>query len=461
MITSTTDNTQPVSETPVRPPAIDGSPSGRSVSEAGAPQKVVVVHRGARDNYQVSRALAEVGMLESLVTDLYWPADKRWAQRVLSMLPASMGRQLLARYVPGLPSSKVRGCLPSGPASFLLDKVNAPFPLRQRAQRWADASLGTAAGRFATQRQSLLLSYSYYGFHAFSAHRGPNVLFQLHPHPASVRRILSEELAAHPECRASLSKEWELSLPPEDFGRLVAETGMASHWLAASSFTRSTLVENGIPHESIDVIPYGVDTTRFCPKTEPARRLSGQPLKLLFVGSINQRKGIKYLLDAMRLLGGSNVELTVCGRVVDGLELFSSTGSRVHVRPSVTFPELLEAYRTADLFVLPSVVEGFAQVLLEALACGLPILSTTHTAAPDLITSGVEGWVVEPRRPDLLAERIESAIRNRGMLGDMRQAARKKAEEFTWEAFRMKVVQSIQNASGFVHNGRETGPSYV
>ena len=71
------------------------------------------------------------------------------------------------------------------------------------------------------------------------------------------------------------------------------------------------------------------------------------------------------------------------------------------IRPSVSASELVEAYQDADLFVFPSIAEGFGQVLLEALACGLPILTTTHTAAPDIIRDGEHGFIIEPRRPDL------------------------------------------------------------
>jgi glycosyltransferase involved in cell wall biosynthesis len=115
----------------------------------------------------------------------------------------------------------------------------------------------------------------------------------------------------------------------------------------------------------------------------------------------------------------------------------------VHIRPSVTFAELVEAYQQADLFVFPSVVEGFGQVLLEALACGLPILSTTHTAAPDLIEEGIQGFVVEPRRPDLLAQRIEWALQHPTQLAEMRVAARERAQQLTCARFRAGVVAAV------------------
>jgi glycosyltransferase involved in cell wall biosynthesis len=368
------------------------------------------------------------------------------AKMLASLLPASLRRMLMARYAPGLSSSSVRQCSPSGPVSFLLDKLpGISFSRRQRAQRWTDAALGSDGGRLAEATNAKLLSYSYYGYHAFSAYRRPGILFQVHPHPASVRRLLREELAAHPECRASLEKEWELALPEEDFERLTAETRMAAHLICASSFTRKTLIENGSPAGLIDVVPYGIDLEQFRPAPVKEQPESSQRFRLLFVGTINQRKGIKYLLETLRLLRSKQVELVVCGRVVDDLKIFEPFQSQVEIRPSVSFPELLRAYQEADLFVFPSVVEGFAQVLLEALSCGLPILSTTHTAAPDLIEDGIHGFVVEPRRPEFMAERIEWLIQNRSRLREMKYAARRRAEEFTWERFRRGIVASVQS----------------
>ena len=419
-------------------------------------RRVVVVHRGARDAYQVSAALARAGLLEKLVTDLYWPADRPWGRRLAAVLPGSAARLLSARHHLEVPASLVKQTLVAGLTSYLLEKVKtAPFSWRRRAIRWTDATLGRTAGRLAARTGSLLLSYSYYGYDAFQSYGQAGVLFQLHPHPLSVRRILERELADHPDCSVSLRKEWELSLPTEDFERLAAESRMAKQFIVASSFTRQTLIENGTPPDAIRVVPYGVDLERFAPPATNAA-LSG-PLRLLFVGTINQRKGIKYLLEALRLVGTAPVELTVCGRVVDDLSLFRHLGSQVNVRPSVSLPELLAAYRQADLFVLPSVAEGFAQVLLEALASGLPVLSTTHTAAPDLIVEGREGFIVEPRRPDLLADRIEWAHTHRAELRDMKFAARKRAEHFTWARFRSGVVEAVRDFLGECQPGAPTG----
>jgi glycosyltransferase involved in cell wall biosynthesis len=407
----------------------------------------IVVHRGARDNYQVALALHEAGLLDTLVTDLHWPAGEPWVRAAERTIPSHLRSALRLRFS-GLPAQSVCQCAISGLFSTAVDKSSSiGFDWKRRAIRWSDRQLGTRAGKMAEKRHSALVSYSYYAYEAF-ANCGSGVtkiLFQLHPHPASVRDILLKELQAHPECAASLKKEWEVALPAQDFARLSAETKMADHWLAASSFSRSTLIENGIPAEHIHVIPYGVDYPKFsCTPYAYDRFDTTRPLRLLFVGTINQRKGIKYLLDAMRLLDGAPVALTVCGRVVDDLSLFSGV-PQVTVCPSPAWPDLLREYTSADLFVFPSLAEGFGHVLLEALASGLPIVTTPRTAGPDLITEGVEGFVIPAGSAETIAERIEWALANRSLLVDMSSAARRRAEQFSWNRFRKSVAGTVRS----------------
>jgi hypothetical protein len=406
--------------------------------------KVVVVHNGARDRYQVALALSQAGLLQCLVTDFFWSEETRMGRWLARRLPERVLSVLRQRSAPGLPKSQVKTCFSAGIGGYLLDKAHmVPFGARRWYTRKTDARLGRMAGRIARQSESQVLSYSYYGFDAFKAAGRPGMLFQMHPHPETMRSLLLEELDANPDCAASLEQEWELNLPPDDFQRLVEESKMSARSLAASSFTRSSLMANGVNGDSVKVVPYGIDLHKFHPDLSLERPITGS-LKLLFVGRINQRKGVKYLLQAMSLLPDANIELTVCGRVLDGLELFERESARVRVRPSVSTAELVKAYQQADLFVLPSIGEGFGQVLLEALACGLPILSTTHTAAPDLIQDGVEGFIVEPRRPEPLAERMEWALRHREELRAMRAAARDCAERFPWSRFHAEVVRNVR-----------------
>ncbi len=403
--------------------------------------KVVTVHRGARDAYQVSWALQEAGLLERLITDLYWAGDRPWAQILEEAVPR-VSRALRCRYANGLPSAAVRTRAWSGLLSLFVHQLKwLPAHVQSQAIRWCDHDLGRTAARVANRSDSALLSYSYYGHSAFSSYCGqsPRILFQLHPHPAAVRTILRRERELHPDCASSLDSEWELLLPEADFERLVKEVSMAESWIVASSFTKRTLLMADIPQEQIHVVPYGVDLTSFVPK-EPSS-VQNRPLRLLFVGTLGQRKGIKYLLEALRLLPREKVELTMCGRPVDDLTLIRNSGLAVNVLPSVSSGALREEYRRADLFVFPSLAEGFGQVLLEALASGLPVISTDRTAALDLIREGSEGYIVPAGSAREIAASVMRFCDDPEKVPSMSRAAHERAKQFTWQYFRQRIVQ--------------------
>ncbi len=424
-------------------PVFISSAPARAGKKPHSKLKAVVVHGGARDAYQLAIGLSEAGLLEALVTDLFWSEASAGGSTLSRLLPARILRLFRQRSAVELPGDYVR-MVRTAALGGLIDRLSfLPFSMRRWIARSSDAALGRAAGNLAKKAGTGLVSYSYFGYDAFKAYGRGGLLFQAHPHPATMRRILHQELNDHPDCAESLEKEWELALPEEDFQHLLRETSMASHYLAASSFTRDSLVANGIAKDRIRVVPYGIDLQRFCP--DPGKRFTRTArLRLLFVGRINQRKGIKYLVEALRLLPMSQIEVVICGRVVDALEIFKPLQSHVEIRPNISGQDLVRAYQAADLFVFPSVAEGFGQVLLESLACGLPILSTTNTAAPDLIQDGIEGFIVEPRRPDLLAARIEWALQHRVQLAEMGLRARQRAEYFTWKRFRTSSADFVQ-----------------
>jgi len=408
--------------------------------------KVTLVHRGARYGFQVARALNEAGVLETLVTDLYWPGDRTWARAVENMLPVRLSKALRCRCAEGLPSTSVAQFWGSGISSWAVSKSEwLPYHLERDSVRWCDRILGQRAGEIATQKRTALLSYSYYAHSAFSNYRGdqPRILFQLHPHPVSVRNILQREQVLHADCAQSLSKEWELALTDEDFRHLVDESASADYWIAASHFTKQTLIDAGIPRDRIAVIPYGVEAAKYA--TRKVTRAKSRPIQLLFVGTLGQRKGIKYLLQAMEMLPKDSVELTLCGRAIDDLALFHKCSSRLRLRPSISAEGLREAYSTADVFVFPSLAEGFAHVLLEAMASGVPIISTARTAAPDLIRHGVEGFIVKPGDPTDLAEHIEKFLRSPEKILSMGEAAFRRAEYFTWARFRHNIADVVGN----------------
>lgn len=398
------------------------------------PLKAVVVMAGARDHYQMPLALHESGFLQALVTDMYWPADRSWFSRSAShLLPSHV---ISARYCAGLDSRRVRLSAKALSATALMKAMRTA-----RLVRYADKALGRKARRLAMEEDAALFAYSYYASEAFKAEGEVppcRFLFQLHPHPVAVRAVLREEIERVPQARSSLMAEHELALPDREFTEMATEPHLANGWVVASRFTAQTLIERGIPAEHICVVPYGVDHTAFAQRRAAPR--AERPFTVLYVGSLSQRKGLSYLLDAIRSLNTKTIRLVLCGRgIVDARLIATYSDINVEVRIGLSRTELIRQAHSADMFVLPSLAEGFGHVILEAMSCGLPVLATPHTCAPDVIEHGKHGFIVPIRDAEAIAERIAWGMDNRAELAAMGEAAAVRARQFTWERFRAGV----------------------
>lgn len=401
------------------------------------PPRAVVAFAGARDHYQLPLALSEADLLQAFVTETYFPADRPWFNHSLGkVLPASL---VNARFCAGIPSRRVRV-----PARAFAASVGMQALPRFEWNAAKDASLSERSRRLAARTGAALFSYSYYAYEAFrdGPDRAPfRFLFQVHPHPQSIRALLTEELERTPHGQFSLRAEHEMSWSDQHFDRLAREPGLANGWVVASSYTAQTLADNGIARDQIHVVPYGVDTSAFAKRAAPPD--FSQPFRVVFIGSLIQRKGLSYLLDAVRTLGSRHIKVLLCGRgAVDHDLLDHYKDLDVEVCLGLPRAELVRRVQQCDVFVLPSLVEGFAHVIVEAMACGLPIITTHNTCGPDILAEKQHGFIVPIRDANAIAEKLEWGINNRAELAAMGEAAANQAARFTWEKFRGGVREA-------------------
>jgi glycosyltransferase involved in cell wall biosynthesis len=244
-----------------------------------------------------------------------------------------------------------------------------------------------------------------------------------------------------PKFARSLRWEHELGDPEEHFNALCEEPLLANGWVVASTFTALTLAENGVPKERIHIVPYGVDSFRFpCRDQAPAR---SEPFRVVWVGSMVQRKGLSYFLEAMGSLPQKGLEVLICGNVNIEQDLIESSNiPSIRVHRALSDPELTQLLRSSDLFVLPSLVEGFGHVILEAMSSGLPVVTTASTCAPDVLSDGLHGFVVPIRDSAAIAKVVDWGRSHRTELHQMGVAAAHRAAEFTWERFRRGMVKA-------------------
>jgi glycosyltransferase involved in cell wall biosynthesis len=264
-------------------------------------------------------------------------------------------------------------------------------------------------------------------------------LLQVHPHPTTVREILSKDLQISEFGKSSLLSEQELSSEPLRMEQLSKEALLADYCIVASRFCKRTLIENGVAEHRIHIVPYGIDANE-----RSVRSKQSGPFRVVFVGQMVQRKGLEYLLKAWRKLRLPNAELVLAGRGRVDKPLLAAFASEFKYLGELADTELAKLYDTSDVFCMPSLVEGFGLVYLEALASGLPIIATANTGAADIVQDGREGFIVPIRDVEAIAEKLEWAYQNRAALTEMRTAARRLAEQYPWSRFRHGIVAAVE-----------------
>ncbi len=172
-------------------------------------------------------------------------------------------------------------------------------------------------------------------------------------------------------------------------------------------------------------------------------RYAKRKLRVLFAGGMSQRKGLADLFAAVRLLNRSDVELVVMGSVIAPMEFYlRECPGFLHER---TRPHgaVLALMRTCDVLVLPSIVEGRALVMQEAMSQGLPVIITPNTGGADLVDEGRTGFLVPIRAPEKLAEKIAWCADHRSEVKEMGIAAKAKAATYTWEAYAATILAAL------------------
>jgi starch synthase len=223
-----------------------------------------------------------------------------------------------------------------------------------------------------------------------------------------------------------------------------AELGLADLVIVPCEWAQESLRFSRRPlNKPVLKIPYATPAADI-----PARRGRPRgPFTVLFAGQIGVRKGVPLLLEAWKRLGLKDARLLLAGSMNLDEKYLSRYGGFDYLG-ALPRMRLLEVMKEADLFVFPSLAEGFGLVIGEAMAVGLPVLTTRNTGGPELITDGREGWCVAAHDVNALAERIEWAYQHRDAAYEMGTLARRRAERWTWADYRRTLAEELSKHLG-------------
>ena len=206
-----------------------------------------------------------------------------------------------------------------------------------------------------------------------------------------------------------------------------------------STPARDSFAEFGYGHKAEIVLP-GIDHEFFTP---PERPVESSVFRVCYAGRVELAKGLGYLLEAWKRLALPKAELVLAGTVQADVRgsLKNCADANIKLAGFLSPQQLAECYRESNLFVFPSSAEGFGQVLLEAMACGVPVAGSDRSGAIDCVSEGVDGFVVPARNVEQLADAIVWGYRHREELQEMGRAARAKIEkQYTLQHYYQRMI---------------------
>ncbi len=253
------------------------------------------------------------------------------------------------------------------------------------------------------------------------------------------RRLLQEESARRPDWAFTLGAPDD---PHKKLKQKTVELGLADLVICPSQFVKSTIP---FSHSAVHVVPFGTPSGigRFEAKRD--ERMNSA-LRLLFVGSLGQRKGLADLLEAMKLVSSPHITLTLLGPMLAPAPFYHSFGVPFHYESPRPHREVLEVMRKHDVLVLPSIVEGRALVQQEAMSVGLPVIATANAGAEDLIKDGETGFLVPIRDPEALAEKISWCVQHKRQCAEMGSIAAERSASLTWSNYGQTILRLLDQA---------------
>lgn len=404
-------------------------------------RKVILSHSGKQHSYHVARALDSLGVLDKFFTSSY--ITPLWLQNIITQ---SGNKYWSKRFLPGLGAPQVESHWRFEIKEILYSRIFG------NSQKTLDAvyQRDVLFDKLIAHKLQKCAGDVFWGFQgscfeSLNAARrsGKKTICELATgHAPAAVEILGEEEKLHQEWSDSFDN---LKFPPNYFKRLEAEPHRADIVIGASSFTLQTLRASGIPQERLRYLPLGFDAERI-PFSPPSEQRKSGPLKLLYAGRITQRKGVVYLLEAMKEFSRTDVELHMIGHIHGSGSGLTRYNEFFVKHEPVSQYELFKLYQNYDAFVLPTVFEGFGLVILEAMAAGLPVITTPHSIGPELIRDGENGFIVPIRNVNAITAAVRSLLsKTTEELIQMRYAARETAMQYSWEAYSSRLQMLINS----------------
>jgi glycosyltransferase involved in cell wall biosynthesis len=402
--------------------------------------KWICCQLGAREHYAIPRALFRRGLLDWLITDAWVPPS--------SFLAKISAGSLADRFHTDLSDARVMAFNSSVILFEMLARARRHAEWKtiiERNQWFQRKVVGALTSEIGHQTSGypILLSYSYAALEPFrfAKLRGwKTLLLQIDPGPEE-ERIVAEEVARVP----ALAGEWQAA-PADYWASWRQECDLADRIIVNSEWSREGLMRSGIPAEKLTLIPLAYEVSEVADQKSEIRQVRSypvsftqeRPMRVLFLGQVNLRKGVARLLQAAQTLRDDPVEFWIVGPVQIANAETAAGNARVKWFGPVTRKETAEKYEAADVFILPTLSDGFAITQLEAQAYGLPVISSKCCGG--VVEHGRNGIILREPSAACIAAAIRDCVADPNLPQTL-SAASYVQNEFTTEMLGQRLQE--------------------
>ena len=410
-------------------------------NEAAGPADVIVACPKTQHSYQTALALQEQGLLCRYITGFYHKRSGAVTASLRLLQPGMrqrVERELRRRRLDALNDELIE-TVPLGDVVCSALERSPRFRAVSRRFRLWDWHLARfqqhVARRVRELRPRAVVCYDGSARVIFEAARSVGAVC-----------ILDQTIGHVTSCIEELGAIGiDLQLPRSFVSEAQEEVKEADLIVAGSDYVRDTLLKVGVPRDRVAVIPYGVDLSRFMPHE---RGIDNQHIQALYVGQIAARKGVQFLVEAFDRIADPRLHLRLVGTLLGDPAWVQGHGTRFEYQRSVPQHEVARVYNEADFFVQLSLHEGSSLTTYEALAAGLPVITTPNSGS--VVRDGVEGFIVPPRDVDAVVERMTRLTTDASLRREMAVRARRRAESFSWSKYRERFADLLKSPGASV-----------
>ena len=409
--------------------------------------KIIVAHPGRQHSFRVAKALKDSGMLYKYATTVYNKDNSLFMRLVKLFLSKDNLERARKRKCPSLLDDDViQFCEFEGLILLALQRIDRSHRIDRWFMRYIAKKFQRRLARYIIKNQvDAVISYDTNSSILFDIleKRAPHVIKIMdnaHPNRHFLKKSYNDNWTAVGNFGSTLEACGYIT--DENIAKAFGEEAKkADYHIVASSYSEQALMYEGISSDYIFKIPYGVDENKF---VGTGRSYDFDSFNVLFIGEVNQRKGINQVLRVAKNIHNQSVNFNIVGGGYESAsEEYSKYNDCVKFLGRVSFESLLGQLKDNQAFLFPTMGEGFGLVLLEAMAAGLPVITTPNCAGYDIVVDGENGFVVPVGDEKAIEEKLLWMKEHPEELKRMSDNAVSTARKYTWSRYENELITAV------------------